>query len=114
LGLLQAQSGFSRKGDLLQLGRVLVHSDPHPANSDQLRAVHSQGGYRCSANRSQADNFGGSLAPGKVVGPQLTLRVKQRNDIPGDWIRRRLTVGLITIARGAGQAQIFKMGLPPN
>ena len=104
----------TKKWDLLKPRRMLIHGNPHATNSDQLWAIHSEGVYGCAPNRSQTRDFGAILVPGEMVGPCLTLRVKQGKDGLGGWIRGRLTAGLIAIARGTGQTQIVELGLSTN
>jgi hypothetical protein len=58
---------------------MLTHGDPHAARPDQLRTVHSQGDDRRSADRRQAEYLGCIAIPREVIGPNIAMRMKQRD-----------------------------------
>lgn len=95
---------------LANLGGVLTQLDPHLSYPSHLEAIHLQHRYSGPPDRRQPSNFSCFSIPGKVVTPALLLRMKERGNGLGPWIYSRLAIGLVAIARRAGQAEILKNG----
>ena len=94
-----------------RVGRVFGHRHPHAAHTDQLRTVHSQRGNRRTASRCQADDFGGPFIPPEMVGPSVSMRVKQRCAFLRLWINGGCTIRFVSVTRGARKTYVPEDGL---
>ncbi|MEZ6076606.1 MAG: hypothetical protein R3C09_23430 [Pirellulaceae bacterium] len=86
--------------------RVLIHRNPHPADSNILWTIDSQKADRCIAYVRQPDQFRRVIVPAKMFPPVIALRMKQTRLLPGGRDVCQHSIRLESVAGGAGKTQI--------